>query len=70
MFVFDLSSAPSTGAITSAKRCYQVPASTTYGVRFAPPLAMSNGVIVAFSTGADCWHFTPSATAFIAGEAQ
>lgn len=66
--VYDLAAAPSNGTVTPAD-CVSVPATTTIGVSYNPPLVMATGAVVAFST-TGCFTQTLSATAFISGEAK
>lgn len=66
--VYDLTAAPSNGTVTPVD-CVSVPATTTIGVNYSPPLVMAAGATVAFST-TGCFTQTLSATAFISGEAK
>ena len=80
--VFDATSVPADGALTTApKYCWNFPASTGQGYTFilggtgqapgAPSGAQFlNGLVVVFSTGADCLHKTLSATAFFTAQVQ
>lgn len=70
VMVFDATSAPADGAVTPVK-CYSVPATTTMAASWgSSPLTFATGITVVFSTGANCFTKTASATAFISGEAQ
>lgn len=68
VLVYNATSAPGDGAVTPIA-CYALPATSTIGVAFTPlPLAMSTGITLVFSTGANCFTQTSSAVAFFLGE--
>lgn len=67
VLVYNLTSAPSNGAVTPVA-CYAVPATSTIGVAFTPlPLNMTTGITLVFSS-TGCFTQTTSATAFFMGE--
>lgn len=68
VLVFDATVAPADGAVTPVF-CYQLPATSTVSVSYAPAAAFANGAVVVFST-TGCFTKTASATAFIAGLPQ
>ena len=67
--VFDATSAPGDGAVAPAY-CWSTPATTTLAGPWPFPAVFSTGITVVFSTGADCYNKTASATAFISGQVQ
>lgn len=70
VFVSNTTTAPTAGgaAITPVK-CYVIAANSTLGVTFNPPLVLSTGVTLVFST-TGCFTNTASSTAFISGDAK
>lgn len=68
LLVYDLTAAPSNGIVTPID-CVSIPASTSVGLNYSPPLVMATGIVIAFST-TGCFSQTLSATAFISGEAK
>lgn len=70
VFVSNTTTAPTAGgaAITPVK-CYTIAANSTVGVTYSPPLVLSTGVTLVFST-TGCFTNTASATAFISGDAK
>lgn len=68
VLVFNATTAPADGAVTPVA-CYALAANQTLGIAFTPfPLAMSTGITAVFSTGANCFTKTASASAFFLGE--
>jgi hypothetical protein len=68
LLVFDATSAPSNGTV-QPKIAFPVPAQGMNGIQFAglPPVAFSTGITAVFSTGANPFTLTASATAYIFG---
>lgn len=66
--LFNATAAPGDGAVTPVK-CYPYVANTPFGAGFYPPLFLSTGITVVFST-TGCFSKTASATAFISGDAK
>ena len=68
--LFNATSAPGTGAVTPVA-CYSVAANTTTSMPFQfVPQFFSTGITAVFSSGANCFTYTSSATAYFAGEVQ
>lgn len=66
--LFNATSAPVDGAVTPVK-CYPYVANTPFAAGFYPPLFLSTGITVVFST-TGCFTKTASATAFISGDGK
>lgn len=66
--VFNATSAPVDGAVTPTK-CYPYVANTPFGASFYPPVYLSTGITIVFST-TGCFTKTASATAFISGDGK
>jgi hypothetical protein len=70
LMIFDATSAPSNGAVTP-KQCVRAPANSTVALSFnGPPETYAAGITAVFSTGANCFTKTASATAFFNGHVQ
>lgn len=68
ILIYDLTAAPANGAVTP-KKCYQIAAASTVALFWTDsPVQFTNGIVAAFSTGADCFNQTLSATAYFSGE--
>lgn len=68
VMLFDSATVPADGAVVPI-RIWQVPGSSTLPPQtFNPPLSMANGAALAFSSNANQFILTSSATAFLAGE--
>jgi hypothetical protein len=69
-FVANSTTAPTAGGAAIAPiKCYVIAANSTLGVTFEPPLVLSTGITIVFST-TGCFTNTASATAFISGDAK
>ena len=71
ILIFDATAVPATGAVTP-KLCYQIQQAGTTGI-ITPgnvPIHFNNGVVVAFSTGGNCWTYTNGTNAFFFVEGQ
>ena len=71
VIVLDSATVPADGTITGVKKCYVIQANSTLSASFASmPDTFTNGIVVLFSTAANCFTKTASATAFISGDVQ
>jgi hypothetical protein len=70
VLVLDSATIPSAGAVTPIK-CLPLAASAGIHVAFgSAPVQVSKGATVLFSTGANCFTYAVSATAFISADVQ
>lgn len=68
VLVFNATSAPSDGSVTPSD-CVSVSAGASTGITWSPPLSLSTGITVVFSSSG-CFTKTASATAFFSGQVQ
>ncbi len=66
LMLHNLTAAPSNGAVTPVLPSWQVPANTTVMVGFDPPLQMTTGAVLTFSSTGPTTQ-TLSATAMLGG---
>lgn len=66
--LFDATVLPSNGAVTPVW-CWPVGASSSVAAQWNSPIFVTNGLVAAFSTGANCDTLTASATAKFMGQA-
>ena len=68
--LFNATSAPGAGAVTPVA-CYSVAANTTTSLPFQMvPQFFSTGITAVFSSGANCFTYTASSTAYFSAEVQ
>ena len=67
VLIHNTTSVPSAGSVTPLK-CYTLPANSTIGGSWTPPLAFSTGISMSFSTASTCFTQTNSSTAFLSGD--
>lgn len=69
VLIHNTTTVPAAGAVTPVK-CYILPANSTIGGSWTPPISFGTGISVSFSSASTCFTQTNSATAFISADAS